>query len=178
MFCPKCATQNIDGASYCRGCGANISLVPQALTGQLMQPSSDERSRERDRGHRRREPTLDSAFKNMFTGIAFLIVSIGLSRSIGRGWWFWLLIPAFSMMATGIAQFVRLREREKGTALNAAPLQPPAFTDRGMPVAPGTLPQRSTGELIPPPPSVTEGTTRHLGVEAATKHLDQQNDHD
>src|ERR1051326_6573590 len=37
-FCPKCATQNLDGASFCRGCGANISLVPQALTGQMVQP--------------------------------------------------------------------------------------------------------------------------------------------
>ena len=35
MFCPKCATQNLDGASFCRACGANISLVPQALTGQM-----------------------------------------------------------------------------------------------------------------------------------------------
>ncbi|MGH9956462.1 MAG: zinc-ribbon domain-containing protein, partial [Pyrinomonadaceae bacterium] len=33
MFCPKCAAQNLDGASYCRVCGANISLVPQAITG-------------------------------------------------------------------------------------------------------------------------------------------------
>ena len=38
MFCPKCATQNLDGASFCRGCGANISLVSQALTGQMTQP--------------------------------------------------------------------------------------------------------------------------------------------
>ncbi len=41
MFCPKCAAQNLDGASYCRVCGANISLVPQALTGQLS-PADEE----------------------------------------------------------------------------------------------------------------------------------------
>ena len=35
MFCPKCATQNLDGASFCRSCGANISLIPQALAGQV-----------------------------------------------------------------------------------------------------------------------------------------------
>ena len=39
MFCPKCATQNLDGASFCRSCGANISLIPQALAGQPLQPS-------------------------------------------------------------------------------------------------------------------------------------------
>lgn len=175
MFCPKCATQNVDGASFCRVCGANISLVPQALTGQLPQ-ASDERSRH---GRRRRgEPTLDQAFKNIFTGIAFLIISIVLSRSIGAAWWFWLLIPAFSMMATGVAHYIRIREREKTSGLNAAHFQQPSFTDRGMPVPPARLPQRETGEMMPPPPSVTEGTTRHLGVEAATKHLDPRNDQD
>ena len=42
MFCPKCATQNLDGASFCRTCGANISLVPQALTGQITKPPEEE----------------------------------------------------------------------------------------------------------------------------------------
>src|SRR6266508_2925704 len=37
MFCPKCATQNLEGASYCRSCGANISLLPHALSGQWPQ---------------------------------------------------------------------------------------------------------------------------------------------
>ena len=41
MFCPKCASQNIDGASFCRVCGANISLVPQALSGQLPVANDD-----------------------------------------------------------------------------------------------------------------------------------------
>ena len=100
MFCPKCATNNVDGASFCRGCGANISLVPQALTGQIMQPPIEEieegsrrRRRRRDRG----EPTLDQSFKNIFMGAAFLIVAIVLSRTIGQGWWFWMLLPAFSI---------------------------------------------------------------------------------
>ena len=54
MFCPKCATQNIDGASFCRACGANISLIPQALSGQLPQVTeeSDRHSRRLRRGLR------------------------------------------------------------------------------------------------------------------------------
>ncbi|MGI9105935.1 MAG: zinc-ribbon domain-containing protein, partial [Pyrinomonadaceae bacterium] len=35
MYCPKCGTQNVDDASFCRGCGANVSLIPQALDGRL-----------------------------------------------------------------------------------------------------------------------------------------------
>src|SRR6185369_8484374 len=98
MFCPKCATQNLDGASFCRSCGANISLVPQALSGQLVQEPPPQEPWFEEGGYRtrrRRELTLDHAFKKFFTGIAFLIISIVLSRTIGAGWWFWMLIPAF-----------------------------------------------------------------------------------
>jgi hypothetical protein len=160
MFCPKCATQNLDGASFCRTCGANISLVPQALTGQLATPPSADLGGGRRR--RNREPTLDQGLKHVFMGMAFLIISIALSRSgMGNGWWFWLLLPAFSLMGTGIAQCIRAREREKHTSLYAPPVNP-SFPDR----------PRNTDQLMAPVPSVTEGTTRHLGVEAQTRHLD------
>jgi hypothetical protein len=35
------------------------------------------------------------------------------------------------------------------------------------------FPVRNTGELVAPPPSVTEGTTRHLGAEAPTRHFEK-----
>ena len=161
MFCPKCATPNPDGGSFCRGCGANISLVPQALTGQLPTKAEEIADRYRRR-HGRGELTLDQAVKKMFLGMAFLIISIALSRSgVGNGWWFWLLLPAFSLMGKGIAQYIRVREREKHASLYAPPVNP-SFPDR----------PRNTDQLMPPVPSVTEGTTRHLGVEAPTRHLD------
>ncbi|MGH9932927.1 MAG: zinc ribbon domain-containing protein [Pyrinomonadaceae bacterium] len=171
MFCPKCATQNLDGASFCRVCGANISLVPQALTGQL--PQAREEDIEVD-GHSRRrrgrrELSLDNAFKNAFMGLAFMLIAIALAFSrMGTGWWFWMLIPAFSMMGTGVAQYIRLKEREKRAYLPNAMGQPAMTPPRRV----DAFPRRSTGELVPPPPSVTEGTTRHLGAEAPTRHLD------
>jgi hypothetical protein len=173
MFCPKCATQNLDGASFCRSCGANISLIPHALSGQLPQARPDEDidgSRRSRRRHGRRELSLDNAFKNVFMGIAFLLVSVALAFSrMGYGWWFWMLIPAFSMMGTGVAQYIRLKEREKQSFLSGnigqPSMQPPRRVD--------AFPTRSTGELVAPPPSVTEGTTRHLGAEAPTRHLDE-----
>ena len=157
MFCPKCATPNPEGGSFCRGCGANISLVPQALTGQIARPNDEKLVTQEEGcavpGRRRRELTLDTAFKNVFIGIAFLIISLALSRSIGAGWWFWMLIPAFSLMGTGIAQYIRIRER------NYQPLNPPVFRRPTEQV----MPARSTEHLMPPPAaSVTEGTTRHL----------------
>ena len=170
MFCPKCAAQNLEGASFCRTCGANISLVPQALTGQMVQRPTEDGEDEfcAPRRGRRKELTLDMALKNIFMGIAFLIISIALSRSIGAAWWFWMLIPALSLMGKGVAQYMRLRDKEprREFATRRVPsnqVQPPP--------APGTLPRR-TDELRPPVPSVTEGTTRHLGVEAPTRHLE------
>jgi hypothetical protein len=171
MFCPKCATQNLDGASFCRTCGANISLVPQALTGQIIQappPAEEVVDESCSRRNRKRELTLDVAFKNMFIGVAFLIISLALSRTIGAGWWFWMLIPAFSLMGSGFAQFIRLREKEKRMWMGQTRVQP--VLQRQEPVG---LPRR-TDELRPPAPSVTEGTTRHLGVEAPTRHLEAQ----
>jgi len=177
MFCPQCATKNLDGASFCRTCGANISLVPQALTGQIpIQPEIEEQSlsrRERRRRRHDRDVGLDQVFRNIFMGIAFLIVAVALSQSIGRGWWFWLLFPAFSMMGSGIAQFIRLKEREKRAAFNVPPAAA-TFPNRPVDARPIAAPQ--TGELRPPVPSVTEGTTRHLGAEAPTRHLDAAKD--
>ncbi len=170
MFCPKCATQNLEGASFCRSCGANISLVPHALTGQLPQSTPSEIAPEGSGRKHGKEVTLDHSFKNIFMGIAFLLVAIALSRSIGRGWWFWMLLPAFSMMGTGIAQYIRLREKEKQSSLSAPPAAR-AFPDPTN-VSRGGLSPRRTDEVMPPVPSVTEGTTRHLGVEAPTRHLD------
>jgi len=152
MFCPKCATQNLDGASFCRSCGANISLVPQALSGQLPAPIDEKALADNEAcamtgGRRRRPLTLDGAFRSMFMGIAFLLVAIALSRSIGAGWWFWMLIPAFSLMGTGVAQYIRLREQQNRPQMPVA-LPRPAV--------------RAPEQMMSPPASVTEGTTRHL----------------
>ena len=170
MFCPKCATQNLEGASFCRTCGANISLVPQAMTGQIAATPPEEEVMDEScgRGGRRRELTLDVAFKNMFIGIAFLLISIALSRTIGAGWWFWMLIPAFSLMGKGVAQYIRLREKEKRMLMQPQRMQPMMQYQE-----PAALPRR-TDELRQPVPSVTESTTRHLGVEAPTRHLETQ----
>ena len=161
MFCPKCATQNVDGAHFCRSCGANISLVPQALTGQLEQRPMTEVGGRRTR--HRRELTLEQPVQNLFLGIAFVIISIVLSRTIGQVWWFWLLIPAFSLMAKGVAQFIRLKTYESRAALGAPPARA-AFAE----------PPPPQQDLRSPVSSVTEGTTRHLGVEAPTRHMDHE----
>jgi hypothetical protein len=177
MFCPKCAAQNIDSASFCRVCGANISLVPQALSGQLPVAQDDTRGSRRSRRRNNKEPTLEHSLKNVFMGLAFLCISIALARSFaGAGWWFWMLIPAFSLLGTGVAEFIRIAAGFDSKLLRGDKqplnLSAPAQPSFGAPPRGSQLPTANTGELLQPPPSVTEGTTRHLGAEAPTRHLD------
>ena len=173
MFCPKCATQNVEGASFCRVCGANISLVPQALTGQLV--DSNQHSMDRDarreerrrRRHRGKEPSLDEAVRNMIMGVGFVVVAMLVSKyaPAGQIWWFWMLIPAFGCFGKGVSDLIRLKQSKE---VSASSEQPQLNS-----VRPPTLAAPKTGVLMSPPvSSVTEGTTRHLGAEAPTRHLD------
>jgi hypothetical protein len=168
MFCPQCASQNVEGAHFCRACGANISLVPQALTGQLPVAANEESSRQGRR--RRREPTFDEGVRNVVMGFGFIAVAIALAlfgRSIGaQVWWFWMLIPAFAMLGKGIAEIVRVNQLKTPPGPATAQINYAAPRE--------ALPSSNAGELRPPIASVTEGTTRHLGAEAATRHFDQE----
>lgn len=174
MFCPKCAAQNLDGASYCRVCGANVSLVPQALTGQLPEVSEGDLTRCEKRQRRRQgKGNIESAVRTAFMGIGFLMVAIALSFSrMGQDWWFWMMIPAFTMMGTGIAQYMRIKDEERRSMLTGggqqASIRPAPRVD--------SIPSRNAGEFMHRPPSVTEGTTRHLGAETPTRHLDASNE--
>ena len=166
MFCPKCAAQNIEGAHFCRACGANLSLIPQALTGQLQAAPVEGFGRGRRR-RGSRPPRLDEGVRTLVMGFGFIAVAIALAiwgGEIGANvWWFWMLIPAFAMLGKGIAEIVRANQLKSSAQLpqqiSYAPL-------------PQNLPASNTNELRPPVGSVTEGTTRHLGTEAATRQFD------
>jgi len=175
MFCPKCATQNLDGASFCRSCGANISLIPQALSGQPLQYIEPDQSRAARRARRRdKGPNIETALRSGFMGLAFLIVAIAISRTPGGAfWWYWMLIPAFMMMATGISHFIRVRQGEKKNELYGESQK--SIPERGGGWSqPKSVDAPRAGGMMPQVPSVTEGTTRHLGVEAPTRHFDAE----
>jgi hypothetical protein len=158
MFCPKCGNQNLDEAQFCRSCGVNLSLVPQALTGQLpAAPAAEEPRRKR-----RREHTIGDAVGSFFVGLAFAAVALILLFQ-GKTWGVWMLLPALGIIGKGVGDYLQARHATQPTALPPAP-----------PYAPPTaLPARNTGELVPQPFSVTEATTHHLShAEAPTRVFD------
>jgi hypothetical protein len=166
MFCPKCATQNVDGASFCRSCGANISLIPSALSGQLPAAQEDDSDR-RSRRKQKREPSLDEGIKHLMMGVGFVVVSILISKYSPGGWtwWYWMLIPAFTFFGKGLSEIIRARQLKTSAPSVVQPQIPPAMRQ-------DSFPAPRTGELRPAVPSVTEGTTRHLGTEAPTQHFE------
>ena len=184
MFCPKCATQNVDGASFCRSCGANVSLIPQALSGSLPQAQppagsndSYDWSSRRKRRDKQIEPSLEKGIVNLFVGIGFIVAALAVMfRFPGGIFWGWsFFIPGFSTLGRGLASIVAARRATSPNAqLSAGGAGAPfPYPDGGasatMRLEPGTA---TTGQLMNPVPSVTEGTTRHLGAEAPTQHFD------
>ena len=79
MFCPKCAAQNIDGAHFCRACGANLSLIPQALTGELVTAPADELGHRGRRRQRSRQASLDEGVRTLVMGFGFIAVAVALA---------------------------------------------------------------------------------------------------
>lgn len=171
MFCPRCAAENADTAQFCRGCGANISLVAQAVSGQLAQRPDEEVAGSRRHRHRHGEAvTIERAVRSLFMGLAFIFVAFAVRTwaPAGNIWWFWMFLPAAGMLADGVSTSLRLREQRQRLA-------PPAFVPApaalGQPPQVAGLPARHTGELAQPP-SVTEATTRHLSTPQERKPQD------
>ena len=162
MYCPKCGTQNTDDASFCRACGVNLSLVPQALTG-LLPEAVTVGGKSEDKRHRRDDPpNLTYALVKTLVGIAFIIVALAVKDSIqiaGHIWWFWMLIPAAGSLGAGIAEFVRLNQQPKPNQLVGSAYMPPSISNA--PRATELPPRRSTSNIYTPS-SVTENTTKLL----------------
>jgi zinc ribbon protein len=155
MYCPRCGTEAGNDVRFCRTCGADIGLVSRALTGKLAaEPAPGELTRQSAQG-------LAKAITSSVTGLGFIAVAFCalLFAPAGHLWWFWLLIPAFALLGSGLAEYVRFR-----SAANASRAWQSAI-DRERDVQGRELGGGGfTGAL--PPASVTESTTRHLGERA------------
>lgn len=184
MFCPKCGTQAIDGTKFCRGCGTDLEPVTAVLSGALTLSKSKKLRHEdrREEYEKSNDPDrLQSIFiTSSLTGLAFIAIALFLTftNTIGGSvWGFWLLIPGAGSLGSGIASYFkakRIERRNSSAGFAQNPFLPDAQTNQFLP---GTTARnlsparpalfddfaaRNTGELVAPPTSVTEHTTRHL----------------
>jgi hypothetical protein len=169
MYCPNCAAQIEETQKFCRSCGTDVSLVSQVLGGQLRSKGAgglhrghSERLRKRRREDKK-TPGIEDAVSTFFAGLGFIAASFFAREYAPAGeiWWFWILIPAFACMGSGIGQFLKLREhrrQQQGAQFDSMTSQP-TFT------SPTTrMPEISASTTSDPqsPSSVTEHTTKHL----------------
>jgi len=178
MYCPKCATQNTDDASYCRACGTDISLVTEALTGRVSRAGADaqyEESLSTGRSGKiskrgREAPTIEKGIEEIFLGAAFLIIFLAGLLFFRGGFmiWVWFIIPALACIGPGIGKILRAKREEQNRALPssaASSYRPDVASAPRL----NTLEPSKTSELLPTPPtSVTEGTTKLLGADDYT----------
>lgn len=167
MYCPNCAN-TIDGSQkFCRACGANVSLVPQAMTGQLpVVPAEEELTRHgKRRRNREKPPSIEKAARSFFSGLGFVIAALFVTFWFPGGFtWGWsFLFPAFALIGEGVGQYLKVKELERQQAANF--FSPPAPPTNYMPQAPQpnrlAAPTPTTSELQTPN-SIAEHTTKHL----------------
>lgn len=118
MFCPKCGTQNADTGKFCRQCGTDLATVSDALAGKNpVQMQGFEQLQQIQNWNKKGKPiTYEQAITKIFSGMAFLIVAavLGITNIAGgHFWWFWMLIPAFGSLGSGVAQYIHLKKLEK-----------------------------------------------------------------
>lgn len=173
MFCQQCGTKNPDNGKFCRNCGIDLSAISVVPGGEITQPEYLTGSKKRIKQNDPDE-LWSAGLKNTILGFGFLIVAIVLlltNVAGGRNWWWAMLFPAFSLLAGGIGSLSKSKRLEKkqmtafvavdqNRLTNAPPnaVLPSKQTEYVKP----QISIYDTGELIPP--SVIEGTTRHLEI--------------
>ena len=169
MFCPKCGQQNPETGKFCRSCGTDLGNVSSALAAP--QPPKQLVN------HKGKPIHWEGAITKIGTGLAFLIIAIALSFSrMGQSWWFWMLIPAFGSLGSGVAQYMQIRRLDRGQPVYGAVEAPSELPAGQAPSLPPTQtayvaqdPRFKTGDLVPP--SVTDNTTRHLEMDSEGKTM-------
>ena len=151
MFCPKCGSETAGDVKFCRTCGTDLSLVSHALTGQLPVHLAQ------DPAGRESAQCLSKALTSSFTGLGFVAVALCvlMFAPAGHVWWFWMLIPAFALLGSGVAEYIRYRTMTQVGWRDGTQEAEERMRDERE-LVPGDF----AGTL--PPASVTENTTRHL----------------
>ncbi|HYY57977.1 MAG TPA: zinc ribbon domain-containing protein [Pyrinomonadaceae bacterium] len=179
MFCPKCGQQqSSDGVRFCSRCGFRLEVVRELLVtdGVLVSPFAEtQKSRRSPRNRGIRQGAMLMMLTVLIVPVSALLSKLGLLPKefvalasiicvIGG---FLRLVYAF-MFEEGAQSMKRAfpayaspatpAHLHAGTAPSALPPPPP----QSRPAVSFSRPRSQTAEMMSPPPSVTENTTRLL----------------
>jgi hypothetical protein len=141
--------------------------VPQALTGRLARDEEDDD--DRDLPELSPEESVERGVRKLVFGICYLVIFMVTMFYFRQFWWmtFWFVFPAVSKISAGVGLLAKHAWRQSGhlpggikTTAQLRANETSALPNfRLNEVAPA-----DTAEIVQYPPSITEGTTRHLGA--------------
>jgi hypothetical protein len=176
VFCPNCGTQNLSALRFCTRCGTNLEAVSKALTKAYVTPEGS--ALDADVAYAQ---AMSRKLYKFLSSLAFFLVMFFI---FDHAWWtlfflFWVADPLkdyihLSVLKNTIQDPVarkaaleakkgkkKKKKKEKEAAATTGEIAPKPLLEA--PSEPATV---SSGgvpyEFAPAPPSVTEGTTRHL----------------
>jgi hypothetical protein len=173
MYCPRCATQNLDDVKFCRACGTNLESVALALSDQhhpaKLSEDEDEEPEHAKSWLERRKEGMDGIVKGTGLMGASLLIGVAFGLFSNAPDWIiiwaalagWMACWGFISIVSGIGALAESRflRRQLGQAADgsAAPMaQQLPSTDSRM------LPDAMENPKLSPPPSITEHTTKPL----------------
>lgn len=170
MYCPRCATQNVDGSKFCRQCGMRLEEVALALLEGI---SHENETKATAISHRASELVLEKrreALRRVVQGGGLLTASslLGVALAVFSNqpdWiiiWLvlvgWIAVLGVMSLASGIGKMLESRmvsAEMKGSHIQSLTGYPAPIDGRAALSEPATA-NRSL------PPSVTENTTELL----------------
>jgi zinc-ribbon domain len=177
MYCPRCATQNLEGAKFCRACGTNLETVALALAQQLDPSLSDKDAAKKPKAaknklEKRREALMKMVRASGLIGASALVGAALALFSNKPDWIIVWMIFAGWMACWGVISFVT------GIAeLVESGFTPLHVQQTAVETVSRTTPLRSGDdqEILPPstprlsvPSSITEHTTELLNGQHPT----------
>ena len=175
MFCPNCGAQQGDSKRFCTGCGTNLLLVSQVMTGQLpvapqFQPAQPPQTTHPSVEIERQRQMAKGLRMAIFGGglLAYKLLSIIFTFGRGTSFGFWGIL-GFILLGIGISKIVSSRppeQQHKALPNQAVGRYPQQSLHVPHPVfSAAEIQAPNTNELEPlrhPHASVTEDETRQL----------------